>query len=282
MRGVSAAVLGLVAALFLAAAANASYIVDRNASSVSLKVSGTSAIVNYRDGGTRKNAVLSGAINARQPNAGIPQVAFHVVYGVGARPGGSCRAYTGPALPFVVAACDAPDGSHWALQSWQRLLPNFGGSHAAWELHASHWSGDLPKIEVWQDWSYDGRFQHLFGRFTYQGKPVFGFRSTSGGAPLDAYGRNMYLDTLDSAYGAGWHRENSFLAHKPTGVFCYGFYPHAGKPGTGSAYRLTAQGPGVTPIVSWTGQAQGAYDAGLDAQMNELQRSLGDRLCRHS
>jgi hypothetical protein len=163
-----------------------------------------------------------------------------------------------------------------------RLEPDFGGARADAELHASHWSGDLPKLEVWQDWAYDGRFQHLFGRYTYLGKPVFGFHSTGAGSPLDSYGRNIYLDTLDSAYGPGWHRENSFLAHKPTGVFCYGFYPHAGKPGTGSAYRLTAQGPGVTPIVSWTGRAQGAYDAGLDAQMNQIERSLGDRLCRHS
>ena len=46
--------------------------------------------------------------------------------------------------------------SHWALQSWQRLQPNYGGHSADSELHASHWTGDLPTIEVWLDWSYDG------------------------------------------------------------------------------------------------------------------------------
>ena len=281
VRGVLAAA-ALVAALALAGAADASFIVDRNASGVSLRISGKSAIVNYSRGGARRSVVLSGAINARPPSSGVAQVAFHAAYGYGSRPGGTCAAYTGPSLPFLVAACDAPDGSHWALQNWQRLEANFGGSRADAELHASHWSGDLPKLEVWQDWAYDGRYQHLFGRYTYQGKPVYGFRSTGAGSPLDPYGRNIYLDTLDSAYGRGWHRENSFLAHKPTGVFCYGFYPHAGRPGTGSTYRLTAQGPGVTPIVSWVGQAPGAYDATVDAQMNDLQRSLGDRLCRHS
>ena len=50
------------------------------------------------------------------------------------------------------------------------------------------------------------------------------------GHPLDAFGRNIFVDTLDSAYGPGWKRENSFLTHKPTGAFCYGFYPRAGRP----------------------------------------------------
>ena len=66
-------------------------------------------------------------------------------------------------------------------------------------------------------------------------------------------------------YGPGWRRENSFVSHNPTGVFCYGFYPFdptkggykhpAGwtakrGPGTGEKYRLTASGPGVTPNVA--------------------------------
>jgi hypothetical protein len=204
-----------------------------------------------------------------------------VRYGVGGKSGGSCRPYTGPELVFGVAACDGPDGSHWALQTWRRLQPNFGGVRAPWELHASHWTGDLPKLEVWLDWSYAGRYQHLFGRYTYRGVPVHGFSSTHRGSPRDAYWRNLYLDTYDSSYGQGWRRENSFLSHKGTGVFCYGFYPHRGRRGTGSAYRLVVQGPGVTPLVSWTAESQGAFDPDLDSEMNALQRSLGDRLCRH-
>ena len=35
--------------------------------------------------------------------------------------GNSCKAYTGPPLSLMVAACDAPDGSHWALQEWQTV-----------------------------------------------------------------------------------------------------------------------------------------------------------------
>lgn len=271
-----------LAALALAPAAGASYIVDRNATGVTLRVSGGSAIVQWTSRGTRRNVVLSGAINARRPSASVPQVAFRAVYGYRARGGGSCGAYDGPPLPFLVKACKAPDGSYWALQSWARLAKNAGGASAPVELHASHWRGELPKIDVYLDWSYGGRFQHLFGKFTYAGAPVHGFKTTRYGAPLDAYGRNLYLDTFGSRYGAGWRRENSFVSHKPTGVFCYGFYPRSGVAGTGSKYRLTAQGPGVTPIVSWTGDALQAFDPGVEQEMNDLQRSFGDSLCRQN
>jgi hypothetical protein len=276
----AAGVVAAASALVLVPSALASYIVDRNARGVTLRVSGGTAIVNWTEDGGRRYALLSGAINARAPQADVPQLAFRVRYGSGSRPGGSCRAYDGPALPQLVAACTAPDGSYWALQAWARLMPNYGGSSAPVELHASHWSGELPKLEVWMDWSYGGRFEHLFGRFTYLGTPVYGFRSTRTGNPLDAYGRNMYLDTLDSSYGSGWRRENSFLAHKGTGVFCYGFYPHRGRPGTGSMYRILVQGPGVTPIVGWSAPAPGPFDRGVDDSMNTLMRSFGDPLCR--
>ena len=64
-----------------------------------------------------------------------------------------CGAYKGPPLAWKIAACTAPDGTHWALQAWQRMLPNYGvpatGDRAAWELRLSHWSGALPVLEIW-------------------------------------------------------------------------------------------------------------------------------------
>ncbi len=110
-------------------------------------------------------------------------------------------------------------------------------------------------LEIWTDWSYR-RFHHLYGRLTYNGGGVFGFKSTRFGVPLDTYGRNIFVDTFGSSYGAGWKRENSFLTHKPTGAFCYGFYPHGRHPiGAGKKYRATVIGPGVTPDVMWEGPA---------------------------
>ena len=190
-----------------------------------------------------------------------------------------------------------PDGSHWAVQSWQRGLPNLGLDpwkplQGARELRLSRWSTDLPKLELWTNWAYSKRFHHVFGRFSYLGQPVFGFAASAKGAPADGYGRNIYVDTLNSAYGTGWRRENSFLAHTGTGVFCYGFYPHDPYPGypaagrrpegKGERYRATAIGPGVTPDVMWEGAAPMSYDAVLDRQLVDAQRALygADALCK--
>jgi hypothetical protein len=274
-----AAVLGALAAV---PAASASFIVDRGATEVTLRVSGTRAIVDYRAHGHLEHAVLWGAVDARQPSPTVPQVSFHVRFGHGRLAGGGCGRYDGPALPLLVAACKAPDGSYWALQSWRRLLPDYGGRTAPSELHASHWTGPLPKLEVWQDWSA-GRVQHFFGRLTYHGRPVYGLQASSAGNPLDGYGRNVYLATLDSRYGPGWRRENSFLTHRPTGAFCYALFPHGNHPsGAGKEYRMRVSGPGVTPIVEWRGASLGAFDRGLENRMTALERSLGDARCRRS
>jgi hypothetical protein len=166
------------------------------------------------------------------------------------------------------------------------MLPNYGvaatGDRAAWELRLSHWSGPVAKLEIWTDWSYR-RFHHLYGRLTHNDGGVYGFKATRLGVPLDTHGRNIYLDTFNSAYGAGWKRENSFLTHKPTGGFCYGFYAHGPKGvGAGKKYRATVIGPGVTPDVMWEGPAPAAFDAATDAEANDAQRALlgADPLCK--
>src|SRR4051812_8881015 len=145
-------------------------------------------------------------------------------------------------------------------------------------------------------WVYNG-VQQLFGRYTYKGQPVFGFGTTNVGAPTDNFGRLIYLDTHDSVYGAGWHRENSFVPHNPTGAFCYGFYSFdptrggykhpAGStarrgPGIGDQYRLTASGTGVTPNVSVTFTAIGSYDSSklvTRQAADAVLRSYGDKSC---
>jgi hypothetical protein len=225
--------------------------------------------------------VASSAINPRTPNRRVPQVKFRIRYGVGGK--GVCRSYDGPPLAWLVKACQAPDGSYWALQSWQRLKPNYGGTKGFWELHLSHWRGPLAQLVIDQNWAYGG-VRHIFGRLTYDGVGVYGFSSTPQGNPLDSYGRNIYLDTFDSAYGKGWHRENSFLTHHrghTLGDFCYGFYPHAGHPsGDGTKYRATVEGPGVTPDVMWEANDIGPLNPTVQDQMRTLERSWGDPKCR--
>jgi hypothetical protein len=279
-------VVSIVAALAIAPTASASELIGRNATNVRLQVDAAGhALVTFRSEGQAKSVVAWGAVDAREPSRAQPQVAFSVTVG-GAIGRNVCGAYRGPSLAWRVAACTAPDGTHLGVQAWQRSLPNYGasasGDRAAWELRLSHWSGPLPVLEVATDWSYR-RFHHLYGRLTYRGKPVFGFRSTRYGVPLDAYGRNVYLDTFGSGYGSGWKRVNSFLAHNPRGTFCYGFYPHGGAgTGEGTRYRATVIGPGVVPDVMWQGESPGTYDATRDADANAAQRTLfgGDRLCK--
>ena len=272
----------LLAALY-AGPAFGSAIIGRNVSGATLSIDRQGhAHVSYRSGGLRRYLVASGAINARAPSQSRPQVAFHIRYGVGGR--GTCLPYDGPSLAWLVKACKAPDGSYWALQSWQRLKPNYGGSQGTWELHLSHWRGPLAQLVIYQNWAYRN-FRHLFGRLTYRGRGVYGFKATGTGSPLDGYGRNIYVDTFDSAYGRGWHRENSFLTHhrgKTLGDFCYGFFPHSGHPrGNGTKYRATAEGPGVTPDVMWAQDDIGAYDDAVQQQQQALERSWGDPKCRN-
>ena len=110
---------------------------------------------------------------------------------------------------------------------------------------------------------------------------MHGFRSTPGGSPLDTFGRNIYVDTFNSRYGKGWKRENSFLTHKRTGAFCYGFYPHGRHPvGKGERYRATVIGPGVLPDLFWQSEAPGAFDPTLDAAANAEINALNDALCK--
>lgn len=289
----AAAVLGTAAA---PSDGRASELIERNAKAVKLQVSATGqALVSYTSRGKRWNVLAWGAVNASPPRQGVPQRSFKLDYSGGygtyKKPvwktfRNTCGPYSGPELPWLVTACTASDGSHWALQSWQRMLPNYGlnpsPQQAVWELRLSHWTGELPQLTVNLNWAYR-KFHHIFGEFTYAGKAVYGFKSTSTGNPLDTYGRNLYVDTLNSAYGPGWKRENSFLMHKGTGKFCYGFYKHGNRPvGAGERYRATIIGPGVTPDVMWESEALGAYDKERDLAMHAVQKEFyaGDKLCK--
>ncbi len=299
--------LVLLSALCGAGNASASQLIARDAQDVTLRVDAQGrALIDFRAKGRTWSVLAWGAVNALHPTADRPQVRFRLDYaggwGVYRKTLATgfknvCRPYAGPPLAWFVTGCTMPDGSHWALQAWQRGLPNLGVTpwkplQAATDLRLSHWTTELPKLELWVNWAYSKHFDHVFGRFTYLGQPVYGFRATSTGAPTDTFGRNVYLDTFDSAYGPGWKRENSFLAHTGTGAFCYGLYPHDPYPGypatgrrpegKGTRYRATAVGPGVLPDVTWEGAAPGAYDAAVDRQLADLQRSVygADTLCK--
>ena len=310
-----------VAALSLAGTAGASQLIARNASHIKLAVdSKGTAMVTYSVRGKVTHLLAWGAVNARpRPKSPkVRQVEFKLDYSGGwkhhrltwKRFKNRCQAYDGPELAWLVTACKAPNGSYWALQSWQTALPDLGlapwlAQQKTWWLHLSHWTGPLAKLDVYTDWIYGGRFQEVFGQYTYNGQGVRGFGTTRVGAPTDNYGRLLFLDTYNSAYGKGWLRENSFVSHGPPGMFCYGFYrrnpwvggyahprwtPNRKRPtGVGEQYRITAAGPGVTPDVTWQGPGLHPFNRGnpadvaLESSMNAERNSIraGYRKCAH-
>ena len=284
--------------------ARASDLLDVNATKITLKVHGGRALVEYRAKGKARHVLAWGAVNARTPESGLPQVRFQHDYSGGlklehramwVRFADQCRPYDGPPLAYLVTACKAPDGSYWALQSWQRNLPHRGFEpwtvdQRAWELRLSHWSGPIASVELYTDWAFHGDAHDIFGRMTYGGLPVHGFHTTANGEPTDSYGRSLYIDTFGSAYGPGWQRETSIVFRKPSGAFCYSFWPthdvslpgRPGRPaGNGTRYRISVVGPGVTPDVVAEAGDLGPYDVQVERQQDVFFTKViaGDRFC---
>jgi len=281
---------------------------DRGIRDAGLSVSrdGVALVAYATASGARRHVLVWGAVDAlANPTLGDAQQRFSFDYSGGWKSRGSarfwrtlrnaCRPYDGPRLPFFVAGCKAPDGSYWALQEWRRNLPMRGFDpwtepQRAAELHVSHWRGDLPELQIGQHWTYANAQQGFFGRLVYRGAPVYGTRTVSA-TVSDAWARNVTIDTLDSDYGAGWKRDTSIAAHRGNGGFCYTFVPQpppAGYPrsaphgnGLGERYRVSAMGPGVTPIVQWEGPRLGAFDAARQAAATRLFDELlgGDAHC---
>ena len=282
---------------------------DLDVSNVSLAVDarGEALLTYTRADGSSRHVLAWGAVNALPPGTDVPQVRFHLDYSGGWKshhdPGywrqfrNGCKPYDGPALVDLVAACDAPDGSYWALQSWQRRLPMRGFApwkpgQAAVNFDLSHWTGQPAQLEVTQNWTYDGQWTALDGRLTYAGQPVFGYRTASSTHSGDGYGRSVYIDTFDSVYGPGWAHDTAITLHTGDGAFCYSFVPQtppAGYPsskprgpGNGSMERVTVIGPGVTPDVQWIGPGLGRYDATQDEAYNQRFDDLvgsSDKVC---
>jgi hypothetical protein len=301
---------GLVAACVFPAQAVASTIVGAavtRQATLKVNAAGVALVEFHQPGGGERHVLVWGAVNAlpHPTDSSAVQQAFELDYSGGwksrhdsgywRRFKNVCGAYDGPALPLLVAACKAPDGSYWALQIWQRDLPMRG--FAPWtaaqrqnEVHVSHWSGALPVLEVYRHWTYGRTKQGFFGRLTYDGQPVYGTRSPSARVG-DRWARNIYIDSFNSSYGKGWRHDTAITTHALSGGFCYTFVaqrPPKGYPsekadgnGLGEKYRVTVMGPGVTPIVRWEGKRLARFDPALQSgAATEFDQILGgDRHC---
>ena len=136
MRHVLLVLTLVLGASVLASTATASELIDRNAQGISFGVNAKGeALVSYHAAGKSKHVLVWGALNAIAPTRSRPQVSFKLDYSGGYGKykqdywktfESTCKAYDGPALAWKVTACKASDGSYWALQKWQRMLPNYG------------------------------------------------------------------------------------------------------------------------------------------------------------
>ena len=158
--GVSAAAIVLaIAAMLVPGAARASGLLDVNAQHVTPRGARERERSSSTPANGRARHVLRLGRDQRALSrvAGFPQVRFEHDYSGGLKLEhrsvwktfrNECRPYDGPPLAYLVAACTAPDGSYWALQSWQRNLPHRGcapWTHLAERLGASRlpleWTG---------------------------------------------------------------------------------------------------------------------------------------------
>ena len=199
------------------------------------------ALVEYRQrGGGERHVLVWGAINAlaHPTDASSVQQAFQVDYSGGwksrhdprywrrfknvcgslRRTGSAAsrRCVQGPRR-VVLGAADVA-----AQAADARLCRPGPRAQKENEVHVSHWSGALPLLEVYRDWTYGHTKQGFFGRLTYGDQPVYGTRSPSARIG-DRWARNIYIDTFNSDYGKGWRHDTAITTHSRSGGFCYTF-----------------------------------------------------------
>ena len=253
--------------LVAAGSAAPSQLLVRNAANVRLTVSARGvATLSYTTRGVRRHAIAWGARDALAPRQTRPQVRFRVDYtggwGAFGRPGlaGTRRV---PSVPRAGASV-----ARGRVHGARRIV--LGGTAMAAAHFDEGQRGNVRAPPVALDRktrrrSRSASIRAPTGTSSSAGTasaacPSTAFGRTRRGEPLDPYGRNIYVDTYDSVYGSGWHRENGFLARRPAGLFCYVLDQVEGK---GTKYRATALGPGVTPIVEWVGRPEPGAGLGL-------------------
>jgi len=178
-----------------------------------------SAQITWREGGVTRTAVVRGDHVRYRARIGSHHVGRHVA----------------PDVAYGRDEVVTPDGTHYALQRVRRL-GQFGRLGAP-ELRFARWHGGQPQLSLTGEWAYHGRFPRICGTATYHGRAFFGGAHTLSGRPLDAFGRNVYIDVLR---GSGWFRIMGVLT-RPKG-FALLIRDTAWR---GARYRALVPGPNV-------------------------------------
>lgn len=276
-----------------AAAASASEKVDTNSKNERIMVSKRGvALVLYKAHGQSSHVLYWGAKNADRRKKSTLEFKHDRSGGWKSHMGdwehfrNTCKKYTGPELPYVVASCTARDGSHWVLQKWARLAPNYGGKPERYrkkELRLSHFDVAPAVFKITPNWSWGGQYMHIVATLKYRGKPWYAVKFSTTGQVKDKIGRNVTIDSYNSDMGSGWRRVNAILTHRPSGQMCFGFTPKNTGNGTSASgysgnntYRLTVPGPGVSPDVQqeFSGVYLQDYTKEADEVVNDYIRGL--------
>ena len=178
-----------------------------------------SAQITWREAGRTRVAVIRGDRVSYRGRIGARHIGRHVA----------------PQVAYGVDEVVLAGGTHYALQRVRRL--GQFGSLGAPELRFARWRGAQPNLSLTGEWAYHGRFPRVCGTATYHGRPFFGGRHTLSGRPLDALGRNVYIDVLR---GSRWFRIMGVLT-RPRG-FALLIREAAWR---GSRYRALVPGPNV-------------------------------------
>jgi hypothetical protein len=223
-----AALTALAAASWLAATAHASILVATGATSPALRVDARGyAEVSWTAGGARRYLLV-------QPSGQIQYNGRLIDKDVS-------TAASGVALPSVLLLRKTPDGTYWALQSWQEP-----GSPR--ELHLSRWKGDPTQLTLATEPG-----AKLSGTAGFQGAPVHGLSSTPGGKRPKIY---VFLDCFGCPVAkAGWGR---MLGVAPAANGSFRAFVQAKRIGT--KYRASLMGPNTGTV--WAPDASVTIAAG--------------------
>jgi hypothetical protein len=178
-----------------------------------------SAQITWREAGRTRTAVVRGDHVGYRAKIGARRAGRHVA----------------PDVAYGRDEVVLPDGTRYALQVVRRL-GQFGRLGAP-ELRFARWRGAQPQLSLTGEWAYHGRFPRICGTATYHGQAFFGGAHTLSGRPLDAFGRNVYIDVLRPG---GWFRIMGVLT-RPRG-FALLIRETAWR---GSQYRALVPGPNV-------------------------------------
>ena len=68
-------------------------------------------------------------------------------------------------------------------------------------------------LTVKSDWSYPQHFRHIYGTYTYHGRPVQPGKYDRAGRVLDGKGRNLAIESFDSNLGRGCQIASTCSSH---------------------------------------------------------------------